>query len=140
MEKHLQDELKAKSELEKEIEELEKELESLDSTLGPITTIQFQEYAISRVAPAIEKYIRLYSPTYNRDESLEYPLYSSKKAFKANKIFNILYLKQAIQDNIPLAHLESIAEDLKHHKENIFTDEFCNDIKKEIPKLLQIAN
>ena len=41
---------------------------------------------------------------------------------------------------MPLAHLESIVEDLKHHKENSFTGEFHNDIKKEIRKLLQIAN
>ena len=40
---------------------------------------------------------------------------------------------------MPLVHLESIAEDLKHCKENSFTSEFCNDIKKEILKLLQIV-
>ena len=93
MKKNLQDQLKAKLKLEKEIEELEKELESLDSTLGLIITIQLQEYAISRVAPAIKKYLRLYSPASNRNTSLEYHLYSSKKALKRNKIFGVLYLK-----------------------------------------------
>ena len=37
---------------------------------------------------------------------------------------------------MPLAHLESLTEDLKYHKENSFTNEFCNNMKNEILKLL----
>jgi len=77
-------------------------------------------------------------PNYSRDSILDYLLYSSKQAFKANKIFYILYLKEVVEKNIPLAYLESMIKDLKHCKENSFANNFCNKIKKKLSKLLKI--
>ena len=118
IESQLKEEKEAKSALEKDIQEREKALEEIDEKLGPITTLDFQAHAISRVTPAIDKYESSYSPTNSRDASLDYPLYASKRAFIANKIFDVLHLKEAVEKNIPLAHLESLVEDLKYHKDN----------------------
>ena len=94
---------------------------------------------VSRIKPAIDKHKKLYSPSYSRDASLDYPLYVSKRVFIANKIFDVLYLQDAVDNNVPLVHLESLIEDLKYHKENSFMDEFCKEMKKELPKLLKIV-
>ena len=48
-------------------------------------------------------------------------------------------MKTAIDANVPLAHLESLVDDLQHHNESTFDDAFREEMKKEIPKLLRIV-
>ena len=47
-------------------------------------------------------------------------------------------MKQAIQNNVPLAHFESLVEGLKCHKEESFTDMCCEEMKQEIPQFIKI--
>ena len=124
---------------ENELRNLAKELEDFNSSVGPITTTDFHQYVRERVQPIFTKYNKLYYSDYNRHKSLGYPLHTSKRAFKANKIFDIVYLKEVIEKSMPLADLESRIDDLKHHKENRFTDGFCKEMKVELPKLLGIV-
>ena len=67
---------------------------------------------------------------YSRDASLGYPSNASKRAFYANKNFDIIYLKSAIEMNVPLAHLESLVDDLERHKESTFDDACREEMKK----------
>ena len=116
------------------------ERDNISNDLGPVSTLQFQKYAIEKVKPAFEKYVKLYKDDYSRDASLDYPLYHSKLAFKANKIFDILYLKECIENNTPMTQLNSMIDDLKHHKEEIFTNRFLSEMKEEMPKLLEFVS
>lgn len=79
LEDKLKEEKAQKLALEENIKELEKVLEELDAKLGPLSTIEFQAYAISRVKPAIDKCKNLCSPSYSRNVSLDYPLHAFKK-------------------------------------------------------------
>ena len=67
---------------------------------------------MEKVQPVFDKYNNLYLPNYSYNASLGYPLYYSKYAFKANKIFDIVYLKEAIEKMSLLVHLETIVDDL----------------------------
>ena len=140
LEPQLRNEVKQQSALENQINELEARLNDFNDNVGPATAVDFQAHAIQRAQSAFGKYLSLYSPNYFRDTSLDYPLYYSKRAFLSNKIFGILYLKEAIEKQVPLAHLESLVEGLKYHKEESFADSFCEEMKREIPQLLSIVS
>ena len=132
--------LKEKWKCQKELEESAKKLEYFDSIIDPINALNFQQNARERVQPVFDKHNNLHSSDYSRDSSLDYPLHYSKRELKADKIFDIVYLKEATEKNIPLAHLESLLEDLRFHKEKTFTDEFCLEIKENLPKLLRVVS
>ena len=139
-----------KEQLQKEEDDLKKNTEiiqklnenhgNISAKLGPTSTLQFQQYAIEKVKCAFEKHIALYKDDYSRDASLDYPLYHSKLAFKANKIFDILYLKECIANNTPITQLNSLIDNLNHHKEETFTPRYLSEMKSELPKLLQFVS
>ena len=82
--------LKDKAKYEEELHSLSKELEDYNSNCGPTSTFDFQQHAKDRVKPVYDKHKSLYSSNYSRDASLGYPLYASKRAFNANKFFDII--------------------------------------------------
>ena len=59
-----------------------------------------------------------------------------KKAFIANKVFDIMYLKS----NPPPMILNELVKDLKHHGIPQFTDSSLKEMRNELPKLIEMAN
>ena len=73
-----------------ELRDLAKESEDFNSIFGPITTADFHQHARKRLQPIFTKQNKLCSSDCNRDKSLGCTLHSSKRALKANKIFDIV--------------------------------------------------
>ena len=100
----------------------------MDGRIGPAKTKQeIVEYARVKVKPAFTKYNKLYAPGTI--------LHKSKKAFCANKVFDILFLRT----DPSIMMLEHLVDDLKYHRIKLFTEDFLHRMKKEIRTLLKIA-
>jgi hypothetical protein len=99
-----------------------------DERLGAIITKQdFVQYAREKVKPVYDKYTKLYTVGTN--------LHRSKKAFYANKVFDILFLKT--QPSIEL--LRQMVDNLSYHRVPLLNYFFLREMKKEIPKLVEMA-
>ena len=121
------------------LQEATKELSDFNNKIGHTTTLDFQQSVVERVEPVFSKYNNMYSLSYSQDASLDYPLYHSKKAFKANKIFHIISIRKAIEKNTLLVYLEYLISDLNYYKEKSFTSEFYSEMKTKLPKYLRIV-
>jgi len=123
---------KALEETQLRIEDFENDLrdtnENIKNEIGPETKNEFLEYAKEKVKPAFEKYKKLYK--------VGSRLEATKKAFIANKVFDIMYLKS----NPPPMILNELVKDLKHHGIPQFTDSFLKEMRNELPKLIEMAN
>ena len=68
---------------------MENNLHDLSTRIGLVPALEFQLYTVQRVELTFGKYLKLHSPAYYRDSSLDYPLYYSKHAFLSSKTFDI---------------------------------------------------
>jgi hypothetical protein len=105
----------------------ESELFEWKEAAGPLTKDDFVEYGKAAVEPGFDYYKGLYN-----DPSGE--MYQIKEAFRAATVFNALVLAEL---TLPTAEL--LVDDLKHFGFNEFTGPFLENLKRELPLLLQHA-
>ena len=109
---------------EDDIRKARANIDEIDVMLDPLTSVEFQKYAKDKATVVFGKYFNLYSADYNQYRSLDYPLYRSKRGFYANKIFDILHLKD--QDQSLMTELKGLIDDLKCHDNDFFNEDCQN--------------
>ena len=106
----------------------EEMLAEFESEYGNILTEDdFVNYAKSCVKGAFDKYRELFS----EDEDLV----RVRKAFRACKVFDILFLRSGPS----IESLERMIDELVHFELEELDDDFLKSLKKEIPKLLKLV-
>ena len=96
---------------------------------GIVTEEIFLEYANKFVKSAIEKYIKLFRD----DEHLR----RIRRAFRGCKVFDVLFLQSNPQPSLGTLH--RLVDELVHFGFQEFTTTFIEDLKKEIPTLLELV-
>ena len=115
---------------------LQVDLQAYNQLFGPaITEAEFLKLAVDVVAPGFAKYKKLLLlPHPGPGEQLS-DLMKAKHAFKACKLFDPMFLKTE-----PSAQaLEVVTENIKFFGFRHFTDEFIQNMKAEIPAVIELA-
>lgn len=114
--------------------EKKNELEVLDRGLGPTSKEEFVEHGIPVAQAAFEKYRKLLQVTRAPGAEMT-DLMQAKRAFKACKLFDPLYLAT----DPPMEVLCVLEDDLAFFAYPEFDDDFLAGLKKEIPEAILLA-
>ena len=112
---------------EKELYKTEEKLALYQMKLGPLTEEDFMRYASRKVECAFIKGRKLF----NEDVDVV----RTNKALSACKVFDIIFLRTSPS----LANLGLMIDDLSYFNFPELTDEFLQNMKDELPNLLELA-